>query len=83
MVRQLAEAFQAMSAEDWNGTLVHLSQVMADHERIGGSRAQRDLVELTFLNMLLKMGRGEDARLWLTGRRPMNVGQKMLQGLAA
>ena len=44
---------------------------MADHARIGGSRAQRDLLELALLTALLRQGRAEEARHITALRRPV------------
>lgn len=44
MVSALARGFAAMACGDHAGTLQHLQPLMATHERIGGSRAQRDLL---------------------------------------
>ena len=44
MVSAMARGFEALAQGDFPGTLIHLMPVMATHERIGGSRAQRDLV---------------------------------------
>ena len=54
---------------------------MSGHERIGGSRAQRDLVEYALLNALLKQGRADEARLLLATRRPLKIGSKAVKGL--
>ncbi len=54
---------------------------MATHERIGGSRAQRDLLEYTLVAALLKAGRADDARLMLAMRRPKKVRASQVAGL--
>ena len=42
---------------------------MAAHERVGGSRAQRDLIEYALVVSLLRAGRIEEARRLLQTRR--------------
>ena len=54
---------------------------MADHQRIGGSRAQRDLIEYALLCTLLKQGRADEARLLLAMRRPLKVGSAAVKGV--
>ncbi|WP_372572508.1 tetratricopeptide repeat protein [Ruegeria jejuensis] len=71
LVRPVARAWGAIAREDWTGALADLSQTMARTERLGGSRAQRDLLELTYVNVLLKLGQVEEARRNLTTRRPV------------
>ncbi|MEI7447887.1 MAG: hypothetical protein WCK28_23570, partial [Burkholderiales bacterium] len=43
----IADAFAAFAREDWAGCWRALEPVLPVHERIGGSRAQRDLLEQT------------------------------------
>ncbi|MEX0349735.1 MAG: tetratricopeptide repeat protein [Paracoccaceae bacterium] len=69
LVRPVASAWGAIAREDWTGALNDLSRVMARTERLGGSRAQRDLLELTYVNVLLKLGQVDEARRSLTTRR--------------
>jgi hypothetical protein len=40
-------------------------------ERLGGSRSQRDLLELTYVNVLLKIVKTAEARRSLITRRPV------------
>ena len=41
-----------------------------DFERFGGSRAQRDLLEFTYVNVLLRVGDNKKAKSILLKRRP-------------
>jgi hypothetical protein len=81
MVRLLGEAFRAMVAGEWAEAVRHLAGVMSDHARIGGSRAQRDLIEYAMLAALLKQGRAEEARLLLATRRPLTSTENAVKGL--
>jgi hypothetical protein len=69
IVAALAEAFGAFARGDYAATIARLSPVIDDHVRLGGSRAQRDLVEHTFLAAHLRAGRATDAAT-LLARRP-------------
>jgi len=73
LVRRLAEAFDAIAAERWGDAIAHLTPAMAEHERLGGSRAQRDLLEYAYLNALLKLGAADEARRLLALRGPAKV----------
>ena len=44
---------------------------MSDHARIGGSRAQRDLIEHAMASALMKQGKTAAAELLLATRRPV------------
>ncbi|MEM7547380.1 MAG: tetratricopeptide repeat protein [Pseudomonadota bacterium] len=80
-VSRLARSFGALAKGAWAEATAHLTTALTDHERIGGSRAQRDLIELAMCGALLKQGRGEEATRLLTIRRPM-VAQGAVAGLA-
>jgi hypothetical protein len=47
IVPHLAEAFDAFAHQDYARAVALIEPHMAEHERIGGSRAQRRLIELT------------------------------------
>ena len=82
VVRAVARAFEAMAARDWPAAAERLAEGMADHARLGGSRAQRDLVELAMASALLRMGRGDEARRMILTRRPVKAGSRAVAGLS-
>jgi hypothetical protein len=82
-VSAVSSALQAFARQDWPGCITALSPFMATHERLGGSRAQRDLVEFTLVAALLRSGRADDARLMLATRRPVKATTEPVAGLAA
>ena len=69
MVGCLARAFGALTREAWSDAAADLWSVAATHERIGGSRAQRDLIEYALAVSLLRAGRNGEARAFLAQRR--------------
>jgi hypothetical protein len=71
LVQPVARAWGAIARQEWIAALDELVQVMGSTERLGGSRAQRDLLELTYANVLLKLGQTDEARRSLTTRRPV------------
>jgi hypothetical protein len=68
-VAPLARAFGAFSRSDWAEAAAQLHAVSTSHERIGGSRAQRDLIEYALVVCLLRSGRADEARSLLHTRR--------------
>ncbi len=62
VVATLAEAFAAYAGGDWAGAISRFEQALPETVRIGGSRAQRDLVEHTLVAAYLKAGRVQAAR---------------------
>ena len=81
LVATLGEGFGAMAAQNWAEAQAHLARTLSDHERIGGSRAQRDLIEYALMACLLRQGLGDQARFLLQTRRPVQVGRQPVQGL--
>ncbi|WP_425040252.1 tetratricopeptide repeat protein [Primorskyibacter sp. S187A] len=69
MIPGLASAWSAIARQDWQRAVRALTPIMATTERIGGSRAQRDLLELTYANALMRMGQSAEAHRVLATRR--------------
>lgn len=82
MVQPVARAWGAVARGDWQGALVDLTPVMADHARLGGSKAQRDLLELTWLLCLMRTGQRDEAKRAAATRRPVFVGSAPVVGFA-
>ena len=80
-VRELALGFACLSAEDWAGVVRHLDPVMHDHVRLGGSNAQRDLIEFALAHALVKLGRRDEAARLIAIRRPYAQADRMVAGL--
>ncbi|MCY4336800.1 MAG: tetratricopeptide repeat protein [Litoreibacter sp.] len=75
LVSPVAKTWRAIAAQDWTGALSALTPVMTDHARFGGSRAQRDLLELTAVKLLMRLGRNEEAARMIAMRRPVLASQ--------
>lgn len=69
VVRELAAGFSAFAGARWDEAAAHLGATLARHEQIGGSRAQRDLIEDALVMALTKAGRSDEAERIETGRR--------------
>lgn len=81
LVRDLGESYRAIAASDWPSAEAHLTGALADHARIGGSRAQRDLLDFTLLGVLLRQGKDTEARRLLALRRPVLADRQPVAGL--
>ena len=66
----LARGFAAFERADFAEAVAVLTPLAGQNERIGGSRAQHDLIEFTLLKACLNAGRLEEARQLLSARRP-------------
>ena len=71
LVPDVARACRQIAARNWAQATHHLTRCMTDHARLGGSRAQRDLLEHALLTCLLKQDRPAEARHILALRRPV------------
>lgn len=69
----IARGFDGLARGDWTRVVDELKPVLQAHERIGGSRAQRDLLEYSVTCALLRSGRAEEARRMIASRRPQNA----------
>lgn len=81
LVTAIARAYQAIARQHWEEAIHLLTSSMADHARLGGSRAQRDILEYSLIGALLKLGRDDEAKRLLMLRRPALADTKSLRGL--
>ena len=81
VVQALAGGFAAYVNGFFGEAVQHFSSVMAQHECIGGSRAQRDLIEMALSAALLRSGHSDEARRVLLMRRPVTTGPHSVAGL--
>jgi hypothetical protein len=78
----LARGFAAFGRWDFAATIEALAPLAGQDERIGGSRAQHDLIEFTLLKPYLGAGRLEEAEQLLSARRP-GASSVLVAGIAA
>jgi tetratricopeptide (TPR) repeat protein len=78
----LARGFAEFESRDFAGAIEALAPLAGHNERIGGSRAQHDLIEFTLLKAYIEARRLEDARQLLAARRPGAAGVPVM-GIAA
>jgi hypothetical protein len=74
LVPDLATGFGAVARGDWAEAARLLTRSMGDLARVGGSRAQRDVVEQTLIEALLRQGKRDEARDIALLRRPILAG---------
>jgi hypothetical protein len=65
----LSRGFMAFERGDFPTAIEVLTPLAKESERIGGSRAQHDLIEFTLLKAYLEVDRLEEARHLLSARR--------------
>jgi hypothetical protein len=81
-VPAVSHAFAAFERRDFSAAIDALKPIAGELERLGGSRAQLDLVEFTLVKAYLGAGRLDEARRMLRLRRP-NPSGIPIAGLAA
>ena|SRR5438067_1782638 len=69
LIPAVSRAFAAFDRRDFSAAIDMLEPIADELERIGGSRAQLDLVEFTLLKAYVRADRLEDARRMLGVRR--------------
>lgn len=79
----LSRAFAAYIAGDHATAIALIRDVLPDRARLGGSRAQTDLVEFTLLRALVLSGREDEARDYLAHQRRTGPVGVPVAGLAA
>jgi tetratricopeptide (TPR) repeat protein len=78
----LSRGFAAFERGDFSAAIEALAPLAGESERIGGSRAQHDLIEFTLLKAYLSADRLDEARRLLNARRPDASGVPVM-GVAA
>src|SRR5215471_480323 len=78
----LARGFASFEREDFSGAIEALAPLAGQNERIGGSRAQHDLIEFTLLRAYIEANRLQEAKRLLDVRRPGASGVPVM-GIAA
>lgn len=73
-VPELSRGFVAFERGDYAAAIAALAPLAKQSERIGGSRAQHDLIELTLFKAYLNAGLLDEARQFLAARRPGALG---------
>jgi len=68
VVPKICRAMHAFAGEDYQGCIRHLAPVLDEVVRIGGSHAQREIVEDTFIVALMRCGELARARTMLDQR---------------
>jgi hypothetical protein len=73
MVPPMARGFRAFAQGDWKTAIAEIEPLLPTHERLGGSRAQRDLLEYVVASAKLRAGQRDEAHAFIQSRRPHNA----------
>ena len=70
IVIDLLKAFKEIADNNWNNAESYLASAVNDQARIGGSRAQRDVIEFAMFDVLSNQGKTREANDFISSRRP-------------
>ena len=72
MLPAMGRGFDAFARGNWAVAASEIEPLLDTHERLGGSRAQRDLLEYIVTTSKLRAGQAAEARHFIETRRPQN-----------
>ncbi len=81
LTRTLAIGYREMEDGNWAKAAEQFGEAMRDHARIGGSKAQRDLIDFSLAACLVRDGRRQEARTVLSVTRPAALTKDLVAGL--
>ncbi len=81
ITRILAKGYREMEDQNWAKAAEYFSEVLREHARLGGSNAQRDLIDFSLAACLIKDGRRQEARTVLSITRPRALQKEIVAGL--
>ena len=81
LVPHVAKAWSSIAKGDWQKAVAEFTPAVDSFERFGGSRAQRDLLDFTYINALLRTGDKKKAKDVLFKRRPKFFKSAPIQNL--
>lgn len=80
MTCRIASAYLEMEEKNWSKAAELFSDVLSEHARIGGSNAQRDLIDFSLAACLVRDGRLQEARTVLKITRPRALTVQAIDG---
>ena len=81
LTRTLSIAYREMEDGHNSRAAEYFSVALRDHARIGGSNAQRDLIDFSLAACLVRDGRQQEARTMLSITRPRALSKDLVVGL--
>ena len=81
LTKLLARGFLQMASQNWREAAGAFVEVQPGHARLGGSNAQRDLIDFSLAVCLARDGRRKEARTVLSITRPRAIRKELLAGV--
>lgn len=81
ITRTIASGYREMEDNNWAKAAEYFEDAIRDHARIGGSNAQRDIIDFALAACLVRDGRREEARTVLRITRPRALANGLVAGL--
>lgn len=81
VTQTIARAYREMEDRNWSRATELFAEAVHDHARIGGSNAQRDLIDYSLAACLVRDNRRREARTILAITRPRALVKELVAGL--
>jgi tetratricopeptide (TPR) repeat protein len=81
ITRIIASGYREMEDKNWAKAAELFEEVISSHARIGGSNAQRDLIDFSLAACLVRDGRQREAQTVLKITRPRALEKELVVGL--
>ncbi|MFT6931618.1 MAG: hypothetical protein ACJAXT_000310 [Paracoccaceae bacterium] len=81
LTKTLATGYREIEDGNWARAAEQFCEAIRDHARIGGSNAQRDLIDFSLAACLVRDGRRQEARTILSITRPGALTKELVAGL--
>ncbi|MCH2554656.1 MAG: tetratricopeptide repeat protein, partial [SAR116 cluster bacterium] len=81
LTTRLARGCLQMASQNWREAAGAFVEVQPGHARLGGSNAQRDLIDFSLAVCLARDGRRKEARTVLSITRPRAIRKELLAGV--
>ncbi|WP_299733716.1 tetratricopeptide repeat protein [uncultured Tateyamaria sp.] len=81
LTKTVAIAYREMADGHWARAADQFGTAMQDHARLGGSNAQRDLIDFSMAACLVRDGRRQEAHTVLSITRPRALVKELVAGL--
>ena len=81
LTKALAKGYREMENRNWSKAATLFASTIPSHARLGGSKAQRDLIDFSLAACLIRDGRRAEARTALSITRPKAVQKDLIAGI--
>ena len=81
LTKKISHAYLCMQNKEWSKASDLFTEVLPNHAMLGGSNAQRDIIDFSLAACLIHQGRKKEAQTVLSITRPRALKQQIIAGL--